>query len=130
MKKDWSHLENFRVRSGDMSTSTGDTHGQFVVGVDKVVTLCIIASSGMPEEGMMWEHVSVHARTNIGKPNVKMRTPTWDEMCLAKRLFWEDDEAAMQLHPVKSDYVNTHPHVLHLWKPIGTPIPTPPKIFV
>jgi len=79
---------------------------------------------------MPWEHVS--ARTAIKKYHGRMfeRAPTWDEMCLLKEIFWGDDECVMQLHPKKADYVNQHPCVLHLWKPIGIEIPTPPKIAV
>ena len=79
---------------------------------------------------MPWEHVS--ARTAVKKYHGRMleRAPTWDEMCLLKEIFWGDDECVMQLHPKKADYVNQHPCVLHLWKPIGIEIPTPPKIAV
>lgn len=68
-----------------------------------------------------WEHVSVSL------PN---RCPTWAEMCLVKELFWEDDEAVMQLHPPKADYVNCHPYCLHLWRPLVGQIPLPPKELV
>lgn len=68
-----------------------------------------------------WEHVSV---------SFKNRVPTWDEMCQVKEVFWGDDEVVMQLHPKKSEYINTHPYCLHLWKPIDKEIPTPPKMFV
>lgn len=130
MKKDWAGLEKYRVRGGSLPSSTGDDFGQFIIAIDRVVTLCVIASSGMPEEGFIWEHVSVHARTNAGKPNEKMRTPTWDEMCYVKRIFWEPEEVVMQIHPAESEYVNDHPNVLHLWRPVGMPIPTPPTICV
>lgn len=76
-----------------------------------------------------WEHVSVHARRLRGR-QVQLRTPTWKEMCVIKALFWDDEDVVMQLHPKKSEYVNQHPHVLHLWRPIDVPIPTPPSIFV
>lgn len=68
-----------------------------------------------------WEHVSVSL------PN---RCPSWDEMEAVKRIFWRDDECAMQLHPALSQYVNYHPYSLHLWRPIGQTIPLPPVEFV
>ena len=62
--------------------------------------------------------------------SLRNRCPNWLEMCFAKGLFWEDEEAVMQLHPPKSDYVNCHPYCLHLWKPLETAIPLPPSIMV
>jgi hypothetical protein len=76
----------------------------------------IIASDG---EG--WEHVSV---------SLEDRCPTWDEMCQVKGMFWGDDDCVMQLHPPKSEWVNNHPFCLHLWRPVGVDIPTPPMLMV
>lgn len=68
-----------------------------------------------------WEHVSVsHSNKN----------PSWDEMCKAKEIFWNDEECVIQYHPPKLKYVNNHPHCLHLWRPVGMEIPVPPKEFV
>lgn len=80
----------------------------------------IIASNG---EG--WEHVSVHIQTMGGN-----RTPTWDDMCRVKALFWDENNCVIQYYPAKENYVNCHPNVLHLWRPINQVIPTPPKILV
>lgn len=71
--------------------------------------------------GMGWDHVSV-SRAD--------RTPTWDEMEYAKRVFFKDDETAMQLHVPPSDHVNCHPYCLHLWRPHDVAIPRPPAIMV
>lgn len=71
--------------------------------------------------GEGWEHLSV------SQPN---RTPTWDEMCVAKDMFWRKDECCVEYHPSESDYVNIHEHCLHIWKPIAANLPTPPTIFV
>jgi hypothetical protein len=84
--------------------------------------LACVASDG---EG--WEHVSVHAYNTI---RTKQRVPKWIEMCYVKRLFWDGDDVVMQLHPREVDYVNVHPHVLHLWRPTELSIPLPPPIFV
>jgi hypothetical protein len=81
--------------------------------------LFIIASDG---EG--WEHVSVHAH------DAKPRTPTWEEMCHVKAVFWDPEDAVMQLHPRESEYINQHENVLHLWRPINAVIPEPPSIMV
>jgi hypothetical protein len=76
-------------------------------------------------DGMGWEHVSVHVLD--GK---ELRTPTWGEMCCVKDLFWDEEDVVMQLHPKQSEYVNNHPHTLHLWRPTDAAIPTPPSILV
>ena len=81
--------------------------------------LYVIASFG---DG--WDHVSV----SVNMP----RCPRWHEMCEVKDMFFEPEEAVMQLHPPKSQYVNNHPLCLHLWKPqegFGT-IPLPSKSLV
>ena len=71
--------------------------------------------------GCNWEHLSV---------STPVRTPTWEEMCKMKEIFWNDDEVCMQLHPKKEEYVNNHNYCLHIWKPIDKEIPTPPSILV
>jgi len=94
-----------------------DTCGSFAVPspIDRAF-IRVIASSG---EG--WDHVSVSRRN---------RCPNWTEMEHIKRLFFKDDETAMQLHVPPSDHVNCHPYCLHLWRPQGIEIPRPPSIMV
>ena len=88
----------------------------FVYPTVKLGSAKIIASWGMG-----WEHVSFsHAK----------RTPTWEEMCMIKDIFWRDDECVVQYHPPKREYVNVFPHCLHLWKKIGAEFETPMKILV
>ena len=91
----------------------------------RVMAHCIVSDGFDPVTPVPWEHVSVHVY-EYGRA----RTPTWLEMCLVKDLFWEEEECVIQYHPAKSEYVNCHPHVLHLWRPKDVPIPTPPKICV
>lgn len=80
------------------------------------VDLLVIASASHG-----WDHVSVSL------PN---RCPNWPEMEHVKRLFFREDETAMQLHVPPSDHVNVHPFCLHLWRPIGALIPRPPAWMV
>lgn len=82
--------------------------------------LKIIASEAYPPE-FPWEHVSVSTPSRI---------PSWAGMCFVKDLFWEPEEAVMQLHPPASQYVNNHPWTLHLWRPTDAVIPLPPPIMV
>jgi hypothetical protein len=77
--------------------------------------------------GYDWEHLTVTVFEKGKRPE---RCPTWEEMCFIKSLFWEDEEAAMQLHPPKSEWVSNHPFALHLWKPKNIEIPLPPSILV
>ena len=68
-----------------------------------------------------WEHVSV------SYPN---RTPTWDEMCRVKDIFFDEEECVVQYHPPRSEYVNFHPYCLHLWRKCGENFETPPRELV
>lgn len=58
-------------------------------------------------EGAGWEHVSVSL------PN---RCPSWEEMCAVKDLFWDGEDAVIQFHPPRSNYVSYSKYCLHLWR--------------
>lgn len=68
-----------------------------------------------------WEHLSVSTPNKI---------PSWEQMCRMKELFWEDEEACVEFHPRKSEYVNNHRYCLHIWRPINEELPTPPEWMV
>lgn len=70
-----------------------------------------------------WEHVSVSVEG-------AERCPTWEEMCFVKDLFWDDEEAVIQFHPPKSQYVNFHKYCLHLWRLPQFSYPLPPTALV
>lgn len=70
---------------------------------------------GSNENG--WEHVSV---------SFPGRCPTWDEMCIAKDVFWREDEACIQVHPERSVYINIHNYCLHIWRPKDGKLILPP----
>lgn len=70
---------------------------------------------------MGWEHLSV---------SMPSKTPTWDQMCMMKDIFWGKDEACVEYHPKEEDYINNHKHCLHIWKPTNVELPTPPSILV
>jgi len=74
-------------------------------------------------DGAGWEHASVHV---IGQ----QRTPTWEEMCWVKDVFWPAEEEVVQYHPKRSEYVNCHPYTLHLWRPSSGEVMTPPPLLV
>ena len=107
-----------RCRVNHPLTGPGEgRNGAFVI-MHNGSTFKIISS-----DGMGWEHISISIRG-------EKRTPTWDEMCYFKRLFWRDDECVIQYHPPKSDYVNVHDGCLHLWRPTEQVVPQPPLIMV
>lgn len=107
----------YRVLVGPLATDDDSgNNGAFLVPIPGGHDLRVLAS-----DIGGWEHVSVSL------PN---RCPTWEEMCLVKSLFWDDTDAAMQLHLPLRDHVNNHPYCLHLWRPIGLTIPMPPSIMV
>lgn len=116
------------------STSADGNNGAFhIESPEPGWRLALICSDSTEIDGEgydKWEHVSVHAYRRMGGVSTQARTPTWKEMSYVKRLCWDGEDVVMQLHPRESEYVNCHPHVLHLWRPIGQEIPTPPSIFV
>ncbi len=57
-----------------------------------------------------WDHVSVAPYD----PDI---TPSWDDMCKLKDMFFNDEETVVQFHPAKSEYVNIKENCLHLWRP-------------
>ena len=74
-----------------------------------------------------WDHVSV-THQPPGAPTT--RCPTWEEMERVRKVFFREDETAMQLHVPAADQVNIHPYCLHLWRPQKGSIPRPPKELV
>lgn len=147
--------EQHRITSGSMGSDRSfGNQGAFEIPHYKIANyfFFVICSSGMG-----WQHASVSLRKTkekVGKARKNLygqkgnaggvyqerrideiqepveRCPTWEEMCFVKSLFWDDNEAVMQLHPPKSDWVNNHPYCLHLWKPNNQQIPLPPSIMV
>jgi hypothetical protein len=68
-----------------------------------------------------WDHVSA------SKAN---KTPTWEEMCQIKDLFFNEEETVIQYHPKKSKYKNIHNHCLHLWKKQNNEFELPPDYMI
>lgn len=107
----------FRITSGILaSTNEIGNNGAFSIPGKRFLKMLVVAS-----EGMGWEHVSVSLET---------RTPKWSEMCRIKAMFWDEDDVVIQYHPAKKDYINQAENCLHLWRPIGIELPTPPPSMV
>lgn len=120
MRNIQEYIGHCRILNGPLaSTPEIGNYGAFALAVnDKTLLICIASDADDPvSEG--WEHVSLRAadkHVRNGQVHYKDRTPTWDEMCFAKRAFFKPEETVVQFHPEESSYVNTHPHVLHLWR--------------
>jgi len=116
-----TELDHLRDRSPQVFEHYG-SFGDHETGVFWVrskqdgTLLRVIASVG---DG--WDHVSVsHQR----------RVPNYYELQQVKRLFFKPDEVVMQLFVADADHINVHSNCLHLWRPIGSAIPVPPREFV
>jgi hypothetical protein len=71
--------------------------------------------------GFGWDHISVSRAS---------RPPYWAEMEQVAKLFFAEDETAMQFHVPSRDHINMHPNCLHWWRPQRQDIPLPPSWFV
>jgi len=110
-------VEECRTQHPPYTSNEGAPFGAFLIPY-RSVHLKVMACDGK-ETG--WDHVSVSL------PN---RCPNWEEMCFIKSLFFGEDETVIQFHPKASEYVNVHPHCLHLWKKFGVDAELPPRSFV
>lgn len=113
--------DQYRIKNHTVyayATKDGEPFGAFRIQGDEAKgrILNIIACNGA-ETG--WEHVSVSL---LDFPN---NTPSWEEMCLVKDLFWDNTETVVQYHVAAKDHVNMG-EVLHLWR-WTQPFPMPPK---
>lgn len=114
------HAPNkYRIRTGPMASdnSLGNL-GAFQIPVSTKSKRCFNVISS---DAAGWEHVSV---------SLPDRTPTWDEMCAIKAMFWGPDDCVIQYHPPVGAYINNHPHCLHMWRPTGIGFPVPPSWMV
>lgn len=122
------HVPNVnRVTKGAQATdSRAGNNGAFAIPIRKgqftYYAYC------RASDGSGWEHVSITLLDHKGKPIG--RSPTWDEMCEIKKVFWDKDDTVIQIHPPEKDYVNIHPYCLHLWRSTTQEIILPPKEFV
>jgi hypothetical protein len=63
-----------------------------------------------PRRLELWGHLSVSAQQ-------PPRVPSWDEFRWCKEYFL-GDRKAVQVLPARAEYMNVHPHVLHLYAPL------------
>lgn len=117
MKAKFPHkLNKARIKKGSMgSNAKMGFNGAFVITIKKQQLTVVVSDQ------MEWDHVSV---------STPHRCPSWNEMCAIKDLFFDPEEHVIQYHPPKSMYVNDHDFVLHMWRPHGQEVPTPPLMMV
>jgi len=119
-------LNQYRIRRGELSSP--DSYGMagaFLIPIGLKRRAVVVSCNG--DIGTGWEHVSVHI---ISGKKKHQETPTWNDMCYIKNMFWSDDEIAIQIHPKKTDYINVHNHTLHLWRSLNQELLTPPNLLV
>ena len=104
--------ENFRINVAEEGEK----------GFNANITMPHWAGSLVCSVGAGWEHVSVAPYRNI--------LPSWEDMCIIKDIFWNDDEAVIQIHPPKAEYVNNKRNCLHLWRCTYKEMVLPPSVLV
>ena len=114
MKTDWSHLEPGRILEGQYTSPKGAPYGAFIIKrKEDGARILLIADSGKETQ---WEHVSVSVSSKH-RGKIQYEMPDWNLMCMVKDLFWESDEAVIQIHPPKQEYVKERNSMsCHLWK--------------
>ena len=87
--------------------------------------ICIerIDMSFVASWGGGWDHVSV-------APLKNRIIPSWEVMCKVKDVFFKPEEAVIQIHPPKGEYVNNMPNCLHLWRANDREMVLPPSFMV
>lgn len=77
--------------------------------------LMVLVSESVEADEKIWLHVSLSRPT---------RMPNWNELRRVKDAFVGKDRKAIQVFPKQDEYVNIHPHVLHLFACLeGDPLP-------
>ena len=113
-----SKANRWRIRTGELaSNDASGWNGDFLVPLEGDYWRVRIS------DGVGWRHLSV--------ANAQRSTlPSWNVMRRLKDYFFADESWVVQFHPAKSENVNEHPWVLHLWEPLNETLPRPPVILV
>ena len=114
-KQPHKKAEKYRIKAGEYKSPDNANFGAFRIPTKKGVLRIIVS------DGFGWDHVSV---------SLSNRTPTWNEMCFVKDLFFEEEETVIQYHPPRSKYINDGEYVLHMWRPQKIKIELPPLFMV
>lgn len=74
--------------------------------INKSQGIFAILSVSVEQDGKTWLHLSVSRSS---------RLPSYDDLLWCKSIFIGDKRKAVQVFPPKSEHINIHPYVLHLW---------------
>lgn len=107
--------DHMHIYSDKLEIGTDGMRGY--LNVDGVNMTFVVSNGGG------WDHVSV-------SPLKRNKIPTWEQMCTVKDIFFRDDEAVIQIHPPKEEYVNNMSNCLHLWRPNDKEMILPPSFMV
>jgi hypothetical protein len=119
--RDLDELNQYR-RTDDEVLRLYGSHGDGTCGVFQVfysrtgAHLLVIASSAGG-----WDHLSV---------SLKNRCPNWHEMEFVKRMFFKDDEVAVQFHVKPVEHISFADTCLHIWRKQDFDMPLPPTMMV
>ena len=113
-------LNKYRDRAWErrMGGEGDDNGGRFQVPSESRTGITLSVLAGV---GNGWDHISV---------STPLRCPIWAEMEQVKRLFFKENEIAMQLHVKPTNHISVHPFCLHIWRPTDVEIPMPPSWMV
>ena len=70
-----------------------------------------------------WNHISI-------APSNRRIMPSYEDLCLVKDMFWNEEESVIHVFPPKSQYVNNLSNCLHLWECYYTEMVLPPSFMV
>lgn len=120
MRQDMSVMERFRIRKGPAASESEARVGTFVIPTQwGTALICHLhAPPGAP-----WERLAVIARKKRGGE----RTPSWEEMQLAKSAFFRDDETVVQYHVPEDEKLHLPQPVLFLWRSTKEDAPRPSR---
>jgi hypothetical protein len=80
--------------------------------------LAVILSANTELDGKRWLHISI---SHNGDP---ASLPSWGDLLAVRDTFLGEEALCLHLLPPKSEHVNIHPGVLHLWHCMdGRPTP-------
>lgn len=86
----------------------GSGNAASAVYMHHIVPLKVLLSISTMKDGQKWVHLSV---------SYPDRLPSWEELKKVKNEFLGEHVEAIHVLPKAADYVNLHPHCLHLWAP-------------
>ena len=92
-------------------------------GFRGIISMPTWVGSVICTKGGGWFHTSV-------SPFNKRIMPSYEDLCMIKDIFWNEEEDVIHVFPKKSQYVNNVTNCLHLWECYYKDMVLPPSCFV